>query len=134
MDLLGGVGAPPASSQEPEAKVRVVGPTAAESSRQFTEVERELLRTVARQGLAHDQQVRLLKALIDSARVSTAGPIVTATKSAMDSLIRSQQTLRQEQSLDGPSIQERLGPAHVHIWNALVKCALQGAKDNSMEK
>ena len=106
----------------------------ADGARGFTEGERELLRTLARQGLANDQQVRLMKSLIDCHRVSTAGPIIQATKQAMDGLIKAQQRLRQEQSLVNPTIQERLGPAHVHIWNSLVACAVAHAGSDTEEE
>ena len=136
MDLLGDLGKTQktTSSEDQSHKVRMVVPSGSESSRGFTETERELLRTLARQGLANEQQIRMLKAVTDVHRVSTSGPIVQSTKASMDALITAQRRLKQEQSLDNSSIQERLGPAHLHVWNGLVKCAVEHAEKGSEEE
>ena len=109
------------SSDDRQAKVRVVGPGKAS---EYTEEERELLRTVAKGMLAQEQQARLLKSLIECIRIATDQKIHSSTKRSMDQLIAAQNQLK-EGGMDGPSIQERLGQAHFHVWNGLVAAALE---------
>ena len=117
MDLLGGLDSRSSNSAQEDgegrgAKVRVIRQAGPEGDRSFPETEMELLRTLARQGLQQDQQARLLKSLTEAFRISTEGPINQSTKKGMESLIKAQNKLREEQSLDGPAVQERLGAAH----------------------
>ena len=131
-NLLGDLGKQTAkeadSSREP--KVRIVG---SESTQQpYTAEERELLRTITRGFLAQDQQTRLLKSLLQCYRISTEGKVHAATKAAMAELIRAQAHLK-EQGMDNPSIQEKLGPAQLHTWNAILKCAIEMATGETKE-
>ena len=64
--------------------------------------------------------------------MSTDGKVHSATKAAMAELIRAQAALK-EQGMDNPSIQEKLGPAHFHVWNGLLKAAMEMAAGEQKE-
>ena len=122
MDLLGGLSSKDSETADSadgrSGKVRMVRQPGPEGNRNFTEGERELLRKLAKSNL----------------QIHQCGPINVGTKKSMDALTRAQTKLREEQSLDGPSIQERHGAAHYHVWNALVGVARDMAPADSKEK
>ena len=104
---------------EPRSKVRLV-----EAATAYTTEERELLRTVAKGTMSQEAQARLLKSLIECYRRATDQKCHSHTKKSMEQLIAAQKALKEE-GLDGPAIQERLGPAHVHVYNGLLGAALE---------
>ena len=109
-----------ADTAEPRNKVRLVETNSAE----YTTEERELIRVLAKGMMAQEAQARLLKSLIECYRISTDQKVHSHTKKAMEQLIAAQKTLKEE-GVDGPTIQERLGPAHGHVYNGLLAASLE---------
>ena len=127
--MLGDAGrASSSDSPEKNPKVRMI---ASASDRGFTEGERELLRTMAKQTLSLEQKTRNTLSLIETHKILTEGKIHVGMKKSMEGLIQAQRRLKDEQSLDGPAIQEKLGAAHCHQWNSIVKTALEYSKEGS---
>ena len=118
------------SSDSRQHKVRVVG--GSEAHRGYLETERELLRTITKGYLSQDQQTRLLKSLLECYRMAIDGKVHTQTKAGMSALIKAQSQLK-EQGMDGPSIQEKLGAAHFHVWNGVLTAAVEMAAGEQKE-
>ena len=90
--------------------------------------EKDMLVTMAKLTLGSAEHIRKLQsAVITNIKISSTSEVITQTKASMETYIARQRQLKQE-GKSAEQVADLMGPAHIHIFNAVMAVAAAGVK------